>query len=66
MISQYVDNLSAIRTPSDFLRHINWSTGDKWTAENTNFIFRYDLALTLGRLQIMRECREIRTRFRVS
>jgi hypothetical protein len=59
IVSEHMDELSNIRTPRDFLRHIDWSTGDKWTAENSDFIKRYDLALTLGRLGMMRECLEL-------
>jgi hypothetical protein len=59
LISDHVDDLSSIRTPRDFLRHINWSSADRWTAESAGFVLRYDLALTLGRLGIMRECRDL-------
>jgi hypothetical protein len=59
IISEHVDGLSKIRSPRDFLRHINRSSKDKWTSGRGDFVSQYDLALTLGRLGIMRECLEL-------
>src|SRR6266545_3898738 len=50
LVANHMAGLSRIRSPCDFLRHIDWMRGNKST------LFRFDLALTYFRIGRVREC----------
>jgi len=50
LVSAHMEDLRRIKTPKDFLRHIDWMMG------NDSILFRFDLALTYFRVGEVRKC----------
>jgi hypothetical protein len=59
IIGKHVNDLATVRTPKDFLRHIDRMLG------NESSVVRLDLALTYCRLGNIRKCRDVLAKLRV-